>query len=93
MIVDMPGPPPPIVLAHSIKPSAPVAAVAKTVVETSCCHIVHVTQRLDEGVTAWMARVTGEKATKSCPSKGFKIVYAPDEVMLKKRIVLWLEEA
>ena len=94
MIVDSPAPPPPIVAAYSIKPPAPVAAaVAKIVVETVHGHIVQVTQRLDEGTTAWMARVAGEKAVKYCPSKGFKTFYAPDEVLLRERILRWLEEA
>ena len=94
VIVDMPAPPPPIVAAYSIRPPAPVtAAAAKTVVETMCGHIVQVTQRLDGGVTAWMARVAGEKAVKYCPSKGFKTIYAPDEVLLKERVLRWLEDA
>ena len=92
MIVDLPAPPPPIVAALSIKPSAPAAAVAKIVVETLCGHIVQVTRRLDEGETAWMARVAGEKAVKCCPSKGFKTFYAPNEVLLKDMVLRWLED-
>ncbi len=92
VIMDLPAPPPPIVATLSINPPAPVAAaVAKIVVETLCGHIVQVTRRLDEGETAWMARVAGEKAVKCCPSKGFKTFYAPDEVLLRDRVLSWLE--
>ena len=94
VIVDLPVPPPPIVAALSIKPPAPVAAaVAKIVVETLCGHIVQVTRRLGEGDMAWMARVAGEKAVKCCPSKGFKTFYATDDVLLRDRVLRWLEEA
>ncbi len=93
VIVNLLAPPPPIVAALSIKPSAPAAVVAKMDVETLCGHIVQVTRRLGEGETAWMARVAGEKAVKCCPSKGFKTFYAPDEVLLTDRVLRWLEEA
>ena len=92
VIVNLPAPPPPILAAYSIRPHAP-AAAAKTVVETLCGHVVQVTRRLESGDTAWMARVAGEKALKYCPSKGFKTIYAPDEVLLKESVLLWLENA
>ena len=92
VIVDLPCPPPPILAAYSIRPHAP-AAAAKTVVETLCGYVVQMTHRLECGDTAWMARVAGEKALKYCPSKGFKTIYASDEVLLRESVLRWLEDA
>ena len=93
VMVDLPAPPPPIIAALSIKPSAPAAIVARIEVNTLLGHVVQVTQRMKEGETAWMARVAGEKALKCCPSKGFKTFYAPNEALLRENVVRWLEEA
>jgi hypothetical protein len=89
--VDMPLPPPPIIKAYSINPPPPVPA--ETEAEAIGGHSVLVTQLRDEGETAWRARVAGEKAAKSCPARGYKTLYAPDEVQLKERVHQWLEGA
>ena len=91
VLVDLPCPPPPIAAASLIKPCACVAAA--TCVETMCGHVVQFTRRLESGDTAWMARIAGDKALKYCPSKGFKTIYASDELLLKQRVLDWLQEA
>ena len=87
---DMPLPPPPIVKAYSIIPSAPVHA--ETVAEAVCGHSVLVSQLREDGDTAWRAKIAGEKAAKTCPTRGYKTIYAPDEAQLKEKVRLWLEE-
>ena len=87
---DMPLPPPPIVKAYSINPPPPVPA--ETAAEAVCGHSVLVTQLREEGETAWRAKVAGEKAAKTCPTRGYKTIYAPDEAQLKERVQQWLEE-
>ena len=81
---------PPIVKAYSINPPAPVHV--ETAAEAVCGHSVLVTQLREDGDTAWRAKVAGEKAAKSCPRRGYKTIYAPDEVQLKERVRQWLEE-
>ena len=87
---DMPLPPPPIVKAYSINPPAPVHA--ETAAEAVCGHSVLVTQLREDGDTAWRAKVAGEMAAKTCPTRGYKTIYAPDEAQLKERVRQWLEE-
>ena len=88
--VHMPIPPPPIVKAYSINPPPPVHA--EMAAEAVCGHSVTVTQLREEGESAWRARVTGEKAARTCPARGFKTIYAPDEAQLRERVEQWLDE-
>ena len=90
VLVDLPCPPPPIAAASLIKPCAFVAAA--TSVEAMCGHVVQLTRRLESGDTAWMARIAGDKALKYCPGRGFKTIYASDELLLKQRVLDWLQE-
>ena len=90
VLVDLPCPPPPIAAASLIKPCAPVATA--TCVQTMCGHVVQFTHRLESGDTAWMARIAGDKALKCCPGRGFKTIYASDELLLKQCVLDWLQE-
>ena len=91
---DMPLPPAPIVKAYSIPPPAPayMPAHAATAAEAVCGHSVLVTQLREDGNTAWRAKVAGEKAAKTCPTRSYKTIYAPDEAQLNERVRQWLEE-
>ena len=89
--VCMPCAPPPILKAYAIKPPPPLPDEVE--VETVGGHGVVLTKLQDAGPHAWRARVSGEKAAKQCPAKGFKTLYAPSETELKAAVAKWLGEA
>ena len=37
--------------------------------------------------------MSGDKALKQCPSKGFKTLYAPTEAEIRDAVAKWLDEA
>ena len=86
--VNMPRAPPPILKAYSLKPAPP----PPTEVEAQEMegHSVVLERVRDEGCQAWRARVSGSRAAKTCPSKGFKTFYGPSEAAVKKVVATWL---
>ena len=89
--VRMPCAPPPIMKAYAIKPPPPMPEEVE--VETVDGHGVVLTKLQDSGPRAWRARVSGDKAVKQCPSKGFKTLFAATEADLKIVVAKWLGDA
>jgi hypothetical protein len=77
--------------AYAIKPPPPMPEEVE--VETVDGHGVVLTKLQDSGPRAWRARVSGDKAVKQCPSKGFKTLFAATEADLKIVVAKWLGDA
>ena len=86
----MPCAPPPILKAFALRPPPPLPDDVE--IEAMGGHGVVLT-KLQEGPRAWRARVSGDKALKQCPSKGFKTLYAPTEAEIREVVARWLEDA
>eukprot|EP00973_Karenia_brevis_P027005 3726466-Karenia_brevis.AAC.1 len=65
----------------------------ETEAEAICGHSVLVTHLCDEGQRSWRARICGDRALKCCPTRGYKTIYAANEVQLKELVRKWLDGA
>ena len=87
--VNMTVAPPPIRRAFALKPLTKIAE--EVAPETIHDHNVVIQRIKEEGsITAWRARITGQKADKECKKSGTKTLYASSEQDLRLILHEWL---
>ena len=53
-------------------------------------HVVRFDKHKEEGPNAYRARVSGPKASESCPGRGVKTIYADTEGEVRDKVDAWL---
>ena len=85
--VNMPCAPPPIFKAYALKSPAPAPAVVEA--QEMAGHSV-IVERV-RGEKPWRARVSGSKAAKECPVKGYKTFSGATEAAVLEDVSAWLD--
>ncbi len=89
LAITMPCAPPPLLKAFALRPPPPLPE--EETVETIGEHSLIMTKIQDTGPSAWRARVSGAKAARTCPARGFKTLYAETETELRAAVQQFID--